>query len=135
MISKKQRAAFEHPQDAFRPIYYFDLPAPHAADVDAHIMAGIDACLTAGCGTLIPRLPENTELQSMNDVDAVRHMYQTLLEHATKKELKVGFFFDFSFERFVIGMLDDLGETDLHANLLECKEYICRAEEQLSRRL
>lgn len=135
MISKNQRAAFEHPKDAYRPIYYFDLPAPHAADIDAHITAGIDACLAAGCGTLIPMLPENTELQSMDDVDAVRHMYQTLLEHATKKELKVGFFFDFSFERFVIGMLDDLGETDLHANLLDCKEYICRAEEQLCRRL
>ena len=135
MISKKQRAAFEHPKDAFRPIYYFDLPAPHTADIDAHIMAGIDTCLTAGCGTLIPRLPENTELQSMDDVNAVRHMYQTLLEHATKKELKVGFFFDFSFERFVIGTLDNIGETDLHAKLLECKEYICRAEEQLCRRL
>ena len=135
MVSKKQRLTFEHPQDAYRPIYYFDLPAPNAANIDAHIIAGVDACLTAGCGTLIPRLPENTVLQSTDDVNAVRHMYQTLLEHAAKKELKVGFSLDFAFERFIIGRLDDVGEEGLHAKLLECKEYICRAEEQLCRHL
>ena len=135
MAYEHKRVAFANPDNTTRPIYYFNFPAPDAADLKAPIVAAVKACRRAGCGGLIPLLPAGTELRHADDVDAVREMYRILLHEAAVNGLTVGFFLDSAFENLVIRMLDDLGETSLHAKLLECKEYICRAGEKLSRRL
>ena len=135
MTNKDKRLAFPCPDSAYRPLYCFDLPLPHAQDAMLRITSAVDTCLRAGCVTLIPRLPEGTELKTDADLDAVRAMYGKLLSYAGEKGLKVAFSLDPAYEGFVIGRLDAIGETALHAKLLECKEYICRREEALSRKL
>ncbi len=135
MTNKEKRQAFAHPDGAYRPIYYFDLPLPHTQDASTLITAAVDSCICAGCATLIPRLPKNAELHTDADLDAVRGMYKALLSYAKEKGVKVGFSLDPAYESFIIGRLDEIGEPALHARLLECKEYICRAEEKLSRHL
>ena len=135
MAYENKRAAFKMPDSSTRPIYYFTFPSPGDTDLKTPICREVEACLRAGCGGLIPMLPAGTELKDAADVDAVREMYRILLHEAAAKGLTVAFFLDSAFERLVIRMLDDLGETSLHAKLLECKEYICRAGEKLSRRL
>ena len=135
MVSKQQCLTFEHPDSAYRPIYCFTLPAPHAKDTEEQIAAAVNTCLTAGCGTLIPKLTKGTELSNSDDINALRSMYKTLLGEAASKGLKVGFSLDAALEAFVVQAMDDIGETALHAKLLECKEYICRAEEEVSRRV
>ncbi|MBE6604892.1 MAG: hypothetical protein E7639_04220 [Ruminococcaceae bacterium] len=135
MAYEQKKAAFARPDNSTRPIYYFTFPSPDEADLRAPILSAVEACGRAGCGGLIPLLPKGTELKNVDDVDAVREMYRILLCEAAARGLTVGFFLDSAFENLVIRMLDDLGETSLHAKLLECKEYICRAGEALSRPL
>ncbi len=135
MAHEQKRARFLEPDNAYRPIYYFDLPPLHAPDMEARIKETVALCKKSGFSTVIPKLREDTVLANEQDVNAVRSIYRTLLAAAKRAGVLVGFFLDFSFENFVIGMMDDLGETRLHARLLTCKEYICREGEQISRRL
>ncbi len=135
MAHEQKRKNFEALDSTYRPIYYFDLPPLHADDMEDRIRDAVKRCLTGGFSTVIPKLPEDTSLTDLDDINAVRGIYRVLLAAAKEAGLFVGFFLDFSFENFVIGMMDDLGETRLHAKLLTCKEYICREGEQLSRRL
>lgn len=135
MTREQQRARFKQPESVDRPIYYFEFPAPCNADIETPIAEAVNNCKRAGFGGLIPTLPQGTVLKDMDDINAVRHMYRTLLAYAKEAGLTVGFFLDTALEHLVIRMMDDLGETALHAKLLECKEYICREGESLSRRL
>lgn len=137
MVTPEKRALFAAPDLAHRPMYYFTLPAVGeqpslAAD---QIRAEIARCRAAGCSTLIPQLPTGTELVDIDDINTVREMFRVLLTGAEEKGLLVGFYLDPAFERVVIRMMDDVGETRLHARLLERKEYICREREHLERRL
>ena len=132
---EKKLRAFEAPSNEFRPMYYFDFPA---LDDDARaekIKAAVATCEKAGCGTLIPRLAAGTELPDMDAINLLREMYTVLLTAAQSKGLKVGFYLDRVFEETVIGMMDDIGETALHARTLEYKEHYCREGEALDRRL
>ena len=135
MKYEEKLRTFEAPADEFRPMYYFDFPPIDDALRTEKIKKTVDTCLRAGCGTLIPRLSKGTRLPDMAALDVLRDMYTTLLTAAREADLKVGFFLDHVFEETVIGMMDDIGETALHARTLECKEYYCRASEELDRRL
>lgn len=127
--------AFVAPAKEYRPIYYFDFPALDDAARDDKIRAAVNTCKRTGCGMLIPRLAKGTALPDMDAVNVLREMYATLLTAARDAGLQAGFYLDRTFEETVIGMMDDIGETALHARTLECKEYYCRAEEALNRRL
>ncbi len=135
MAHEQKRRNFEALCDAYRPIYYFDLPELCEGSIDDVAIAAVHNCRAAGCSTIIPKLPEGIRLETEDDLEPVRRMYRVLLKEAKKAGLFVGFFLDFAFENYIIGMLDGRGDTHLHAKLLECKEYICREGEQLSRPL
>ena len=94
MAYEHKRAAFKTPDNTTRPIYYFTFPSPKEADLKTPICREVEACLTAGCGGLIPMLPTGTELKDAADVDAVREMYRILLQEAATKGLTVAFFLD-----------------------------------------
>ena len=135
MTNTEKRGAFATPDGAYRPMYYFDLPLPHSPDMKECIATAINTCFTSGCATIIPRLPDAADLRDDTDVEAVRDMYRELLSMAAEKGLKVGFSLDFAYERYVIDTLAAVGDKSIQARQLECKEYICRAEESLSRTL
>lgn len=135
MAHEQKRRDFEALCDTYRPIYYFDLPQLEAASLSECVTTAVCDCKRAGCSTIIPKLPEDITLSTENDLSLVRKMYRILLKKAKKEGLFVGFFLDFAFENFIIGMLDNIGETALHAKLIECKEYICHEGEELARPL
>ena len=127
--------AFGAPGTEYRPMYYFEFPALDDAARAEKIKDAVATCKKAGCGTLIPRLARGTALPDMDAINTLREMYAVLLTTARDASLKVGFFLDRTFEKTVIGMMDDIGETALHARTLECREYYCRPSESLDRRL
>ncbi len=135
MFHKDKRDRFAAPDMAHRPIYYLEIPYPRTEDAERIAEREVLRCREAGCSTVIPMLPYATELKDAEDITYVRGIYAIILKKAKELDLKVGFHLDYAFERIVIQMMDDLGETHLHARILERKEYICREGEELSRRL
>ena len=87
MTNHEKRKAFQNPDCAYRPLYYFDLPLPHAPDTEEQIAAAVATCFTSGCSTLIPRLPDAADLKNDTDIEAVRSMYRQLLFLASEKAL------------------------------------------------
>ena len=120
---KEKLRLFEAPANEFRPMYYFDFPALDDEARAEKIKEAVLACKQAGCGTLIPRLAKGTVLPDMDAVNTLSSMYGTLLSTARDAGLQVGFFLDRVFEETVIGMMDGIGDTGLHARTLECKEH------------
>ena len=135
MRTEERLRLFAAPDASRRPMYYFEFPALDDPLCEEKILNTVATCRRAGCGTLLPRLAPDTALSDMAAVETLRGMYATLLAAAEREGLCVGFFLDHAFEHTIIGMMDDLGETALHARTLECKEYICREGEALDRRL
>lgn len=135
MTNQEKRLAFMHPEGAYRPSYYFDLPLPGDPDADKRLVNTVAACLTAGCGMLIPRLPDEASPLTQEGLEAVRNMYRTLLTEASRHGLQVAFSLDFSYEKLVVRRLAEQGDNSIRAKQLECKEYICRTEEKLERQL
>ncbi|MBR7111504.1 MAG: hypothetical protein IKC75_01060 [Clostridia bacterium] len=135
MTNQEKRLTFRKPENTYRPSYYFDLPLPHAENTESYILDTVSACLSAGCGLLIPRLPDEAILKEQGDLEAVRDMYRILLSSAKEHGLRVAFSLDFSFEKWVIRHSDEQDVGGIGARLLECKEYICRSNEALDRKL
>lgn len=134
MNYEKRRALFEAPDNAHRPMYYYELP-PLVAPYDEALLRGAVAdCRRCGCGAIIPQLPMGTELDA-EGIGWLRDAYAVLLEEAKRLQLKVGLYLDPALEHAVIRMLDDLGDNGMRAKLLECKEYLCRAGETVKRKL
>ena len=135
MTHQEKRLAFSGTENAYRPGYYFDLPLPHAPGAKQDIADAVNACLVAGCGMLIPRLPDAAILADQGDIDAVRESYRTLLTLAAERGLHVAFSLDFALEKLVVRRLVETGDNSIRARQLECREYICHTGETLARRL
>ena len=132
MLQQNRREQFASPDKKFRPIYYFNLPAP---DTDGFIYAADKAiadCESGGFGALIPQLPDNTVLDG-ESLLSIKAMYARLLALAKEKGLSVGFYLDPAYERATIHSLDELEDNSLRAKLLICREYICNPKENIKR--
>ena len=127
-----RRARFLTPTDERRPIYYFDLPIPDGTPFESAICDAVARCRTAGFGTLIPQLPDGTELDE-EKLNVVKRMYALLLSEAKKIGLAVGFYLDPAFEHLAIRTLGEAGDHSLRARLLDCKEYVCARGEAVDR--
>ena len=127
-----RRARFLRPVKERRPIYYFDLPQPNGEPFEDAIAAAIDTCRTAGFGTLIPQLPEGTELDEQS-LAVFKKMYALLLSLARENGFFVGFYLDPAIEHLVIRTLGEMDDHSLRAKLLTCKEYVCARGEAVNR--
>lgn len=127
-----RRARFLSPLDERRPIYYFDLPAPDGTPFEEAICNAVKRTRTAGFGTLIPQLPDGTELDE-EKLNIVKQMYALLLREAKAQGLFVGFYLDPAFEHLAIRTLGEAGDYTLRAKLLTCKEYVCSRGELVDR--
>ncbi len=128
MDYQERRTLFVTPDDAHRPIYYFELPALTADDREEQLRRAVETCRASGCGALIPQLPLGTVL-SAEDIFTLREMYALILQEAEKRGLQVGLYLDPALEHAVIRMSAALGESSLYAKQLERKEYICHPGE------
>ena len=135
MFHKEKRQCFATPCKPYRPIYYLEIPLPRTDDAIAQVLLEVERCHACGCATLIPQLPYMARVTSMEEIAYVREVLAAILERARALDLQVGFHLDYAFEEIVIQTMDDLGETHMHAKVLERKEYICREGENLSRPL
>ena len=127
-----RRARFLTPVEERRPIYYFDLPVPDGTPFEDAVRAAVRRARTAGFGTLIPQLPNGTELDEQS-FNTVKQMYALLLCEAKKEKIFVGFYLDPAFEHLAIRTLGEAGDHSLRAKLLDCKEYVCARGELVSR--
>lgn len=135
MTASDRRESFEHPQNAQRPIYYFNLPAPQGdADFKAALIAEVEKCRHCGCSTLIPQLPMDTEIDATT-LRTVQGMYEVILKKASELGLSVGFYLDPAFERAVIRTMGEIEEHALRSKLLVCKEYSCERKKTFTRAL
>ena len=127
-----RRARFLTPVKERRPIYYFDLPTPDGTPFEDAIRAAVKRAQTAGFGTLIPQLPDGTELDEQSFVH-VKQMYALLLAEAKAQGLFVGFYLDPAYEHLAIRTLGEAGDHSLRAKLLDCKDYTCTRGDRVSR--
>ncbi len=135
MTIAKRREDFENPQAAQRPIYYFELPDPASGtDIDKTLIREVERCERCGCGTLIPQLPMDTEINTVT-LQTVRRMYSVMLQRAKELGLSVGFYLDPAFERAVIRTMGEIEDHSLRSKLLVCREYPCERGEKTRRRL
>lgn len=134
MVISEQRANFENPLDAQRPIYYFELPSSTEEDVTATLVQSVETCRRCGCGTLIPQLPADTEIDATT-LQNIKRMYAIILEKAKSLGLSVGFYLDPAFERAVILAMGKIGDYSMHSKLLTCKEYVCERGQKTQRKL
>ena len=134
MIKQARREQFITPEAKRRPIYYFEFPAPDAAPFDAAIEQAVTRCRNAGFGTMIPQLPDGTELDR-ETLEGVKEMYALLLAAAKREGLFVGFYLDPAFEHAVMRAMGEIKDHSLRARLLECQEYTCSRGEQVDRPL
>lgn len=134
MKPQTRRARFTAPENVCRPMYYFTLPAPSAAEFEADIIAALETCLRSGCGTALPQLPFGTEIDA-EGLACVREMYAVLLREAKARGLKIGFYLDPAFEHAVIHTMGEIGAHDLRARILLCHEHICERGKAVKRRI
>ena len=127
-----RRARFVTPANERRPIYYFDLPAPDGTPFEDAVRDAVARAQTAGFGTLIPQLPDGTELDEAK-LNTVKEMYALLLAEARERGLFVGFYLDPAYEHLAIRTLGEAGDHSLRAKILECKDYVCTRGELVSR--
>lgn len=134
MADENLKEAFLHPADNRRPMYYFELPAIDDETLSEQLMNAVQTCRRSGCSTIIPQLPLGTELDAAG-IARVCDIFAELLSFAKKEGLKVGFYLDPAFEHAVIREMSSIGNNDMRAKILECKEYICSRNEKVSRPL
>jgi len=127
-----RRARFLSPTKERRPIYYFDLPAPDGTPFENVVRDAVKRARKAGFGTLIPQLPDGTELDE-GKLNTVKEMYAFLLSEAKAQDLFVGFYLDPAFEHLAIRTLGEAGDNSLRAKILDCKEYVCARGEAVDR--
>lgn len=135
MATQELRNRFQSPDKTRRPMYYFEFPNPgEEKNPIAKLTAEVEKCHRCGCSTLIPQLPAGTVLTAPL-LTRVREMYETVLKHAERLGLTVGFYLDPAFEHAVVHTMGEIGENGLRAKLLHCKEYPCERNTMLKKRL
>ena len=128
MTKESRRALFATPDSTRRPLYYFTLPPADTAN-EQMLAAEVARCAACGFSALIPQLAAGTVLDE-SALAALKQQYAFLLKSAAEQGLRVGFHLDPAFEPLVLAK-----HPELRARILTCKEYICTAGEQFSRKL
>ena len=126
MTKEARRALFETPDEKNRPLYYFTLTAP---DDEKRLSDEVARAKALGFATLIPCIGADTVL----DTDGLANLklqYAALLKAAAAKGLTVGLHLSPAFEPLILAT-----HPHLRARILDCKEYVCTAGEQFTRKL
>ncbi len=135
MAHEARRAAFLSLAKESRPICYVSFPALTDPARAQKIKESVAYYKNAGCSTLVPQLPKGTELTDTAAVAALGELYAILLAAAQEAGLQVGFYLDPAIEARVVRAMENVEDFSLHARLLECKEYICREQENVKRKM
>lgn len=134
MADENLKEAFLHPAENRRPLYYFELPPLDGEAVFLRLPEAVLACKRSGCAVMIPQLPLGTELDAAG-IARMQEVFARILLLAKKENLKVGFYLDPAFEHAVIREMSRIGNEEMRAKILECKEYICTRNERVLRPL
>ncbi|MBE6555208.1 MAG: hypothetical protein E7663_03090 [Ruminococcaceae bacterium] len=134
MANNQRRERFQSPSREHRPLYYFTMPEVGDPDYEKKLKQSLADCLSCGAVLAIPKLPDKSHLDG-DGLMTVRKYYEIILKEAERLDLRIGFFLDPSFEHAVVRLLGDVGDVHLRAQLLDYKEYLCKEEEHIERRL